>query len=395
VIEAVGETSLDTTFASFHLTASSINAVVSALGQLIVRVWDGITNLNPFQLLEAIISLQFNAMGKTSEVLASGIQSVATGVGSASSLALHRLSAANLSVNRTGSSSSLRGDGGLRRNRSREKVLNKKLLKKLSSINAAARVVSYTETGDDTGGLTKHAKHRVQRMMHYDVSLRPFRATVENSRTQAGYAGSPAIDPRNVVIDEATAPRGSPPRSFSYGSIHQIDTSSSSSSPNGSPFMCTPQSFPPTPNSRQMVLARGSRFADDIVFLARDRLRLHRGVESENERTREMANALREGKRLAVFDAKDVGNGIELTCGQHIATKVSNMLYASARSMVPVLRNCYVYFEMAVLPRPDAAPQTTMATLSIGLATEEMPPNTLVGAWQGSVGLCSTGTLLS
>jgi hypothetical protein len=34
-------------------------------------------------------------------------------------------------------------------------------------------------------------------------------------------------------------------------------------------------------------------------------------------------------------------------------------------------------------------------TLSIGLATAEMPPNTLVGAWQGSAGLCSTGQILA
>lgn len=40
------------------------------------------------------------------------------------------------------------------------------------------------------------------------------------------------------------------------------------------PFMCTPQSFPPTPISRANVMARTSQFADDILFLARDQLRL-------------------------------------------------------------------------------------------------------------------------
>ena len=35
-----------------------------------------------------------------------------------------------------------------------------------------------------------------------------------------------------------------------------------------------------------------------------------------------------------------------------------------------------------------------MTTLSIGLATEEMPNNTLVGTWQGSCGLCTTGQIL-
>ena len=38
--------------------------------------------------------------------------------------------------------------------------------------------------------------------------------------------------------------------------------------------MCTPQSFPPTPVSRAHVLARTSKFSDDLLFLARDQLRL-------------------------------------------------------------------------------------------------------------------------
>lgn len=38
--------------------------------------------------------------------------------------------------------------------------------------------------------------------------------------------------------------------------------------------------------------------------------------------------------------------------------------------------------------------QTMMTTLSVGLSTEEMPNNTLVGAWQGSCGLCTTGQIL-
>ena len=63
--------------------------------------------------------------------------------------------------------------------------------------------------------------------------------------------------------------------------------------------------------------------------------------------------------------------------------------------MVPVLRNCYAYFEMTVLPRANVALPTSMATLSIGLSTLEMPLNTLVGAWKGSVGLCTTGQILT
>lgn len=163
-----------------------------------------------------------------------------------------------------------------------------------------------------------------------------------------------------------------------------------------SPFMCTPQSFPPTPHSRQLVIAQRSQFSDDVVFIARDRLRIHDGLKSEDERTRERSRALEVEKRLAVFACKDLSCGIDLTCGRHIATKVGHMYYASTRSMIPILRSCFVYFEFTVLPQTvhNSLIPGHAATLAIGLSTEEMPPNTLVGAWQGSVGLCTTGQIL-
>lgn len=77
-----------------------------------------------------------------------------------------------------------------------------------------------------------------------------------------------------------------------------------------------------------------------------------------------------------------------------VATKVGNLLYCSSRSMVPILRNCFVYFEMTVLRHSSGVLQTSMATLSFGLSTKEMPSTTLVGAWKGSVGLCTTGQIL-
>jgi hypothetical protein len=121
-------------------------------------------------------------------------------------------------------------------------------------------------------------------------------------------------------------------------------------------------------------------------------LRVHDGLASHDERTRARSMALENGKRLAIFASDDVG--IELSCGRHIATKVGNMYYASARSMVPVLRNCYVYTEFTVLPRPGIPLKAAVASISIGVSTQEMPPNTLVGAWQGSVGLSTLGQIL-
>jgi hypothetical protein len=133
--------------------------------------------------------------------------------------------------------------------------------------------------------------------MHYDVSLRPFVATVQvpvsGTEIRFGLARE-----NNPLQQDASS------SSFS---------SNSADSPNGSPFMCTPQSFPPTPHSRSMVMARGGRFADDVVYMARDCLRLHDGLESENEKTREMSKLLREGKRLAVFSAEGISSGVELS----------------------------------------------------------------------------------
>jgi hypothetical protein len=295
LLGAFREVTLDSSFATVRITSTTVNGIVNAIIHILVQIWNEITNFDPLGFAHMIITRPFNMMGKTTEVVVSGIQSVATGMGSASSIALHRLSA------NYPSTSSLMGSQGNQRNfRSpQSKAMSKKLLRKLSSLNSAASVISYTELDDNNGGLSRHAKSRVQRMMHYDVSLRPFVATVKLQETFKRDL--------SVVAD---------------GSDSNLAVGSSSSSPLESPFMCTPQSFPPTPASRRMVLARGTRFADDVVFLARDQLRVHDGLGSSNERTREMAEALKQGKRLAVFDADDASAGIDLTCGQHVRVTI-------------------------------------------------------------------------
>ena len=76
-------------------------------------------------------------------------------------------------------------------------------------------------------------------------------------------------------------------------------------------------------SSRHYYFEKGCRFTENVIFLARDQLRVERGLENINEQTRAMSKALQEGARLAVFDAAaDAGGGIALSCGQHIATKV-------------------------------------------------------------------------
>ena len=258
-------------------------------------------------------------------------------------------------------------------------------------MDSVSTLLAYSERSGEEA-LSKHSKKRAQRMMHYNVSFQPFTATI--------HPKSPARS--NKMIHNV---------SFDLSSIRSVDVnergddgsvSEESLNSSGSIFMRTPTSFPPTPTSRLYYFERGSRFTENVIFLARDQLRVERGLENRNEQTRAMSSALREGSRLAVFDAADAGGGgIALSCGQHIATKVGNALYCSTRSMIPVMRNSYVYFEISVSPPPstDASGNLVnndgaMATLSIGLSTLEMPLNTLVGAWKGSVGLCSTGQIL-
>ena len=266
---------------------------------------------------------------------------------------------------------------------------NKKLYRKLSKIDTTSKVISYLEREDEA--LTQHAKKRVQRMMHYHVSLRPFVATVTLSPLQQQQ--QQPFENYDLSLEN-----NSIMKSFhSYSSEQEEEEEGEES-----PFMCSPKSFPQTPSSRAHVMARGSRFTEDVVFLARDHLRVEEGMTSCNDQTRAMANALKEGSRLALFNAADASQDIVLSCGQHCATKVgANDLYSSVRGMIPVLRNRYVYFEMSVASPPPTIfqskqhPMLYQSSLCIGLSTLDMPLNTLVGATKKSLGLCTTGQILS
>ena len=86
VVGAAHETVLDTSFAGLTLGLRGLNGLVQAVLSFMQEIWHRITTFDPLAVVDAILSLEFNA---ASEALVSGIQSVATGVGSA---ALQRLS---------------------------------------------------------------------------------------------------------------------------------------------------------------------------------------------------------------------------------------------------------------------------------------------------------------
>jgi len=88
------EITLDVSFATVNITVMALDASV----HVVMNVWDGVTRFNPLTFVNGIITRPFSMMGMTTEVVVSGIQSVADGVGSASSIALNRLNRSPLST---------------------------------------------------------------------------------------------------------------------------------------------------------------------------------------------------------------------------------------------------------------------------------------------------------
>jgi hypothetical protein len=77
-------TSMEVTQASISLTTISADFIIGHLAAVIHQALDILSeNVNPFTLLGNILRFQRKAMGKTGEAIVTGIQSVATGVGSA------------------------------------------------------------------------------------------------------------------------------------------------------------------------------------------------------------------------------------------------------------------------------------------------------------------------
>jgi len=377
IAESVCDLSLETLFATGKIGLFTIDKCINVLCSTVLSILDVLTSFNPFHIFEHVINLQPGSHDYARKEAGTGGNPLDSKVCLIGNIML--LVCSNL----------FRAEA--KQHVSCLSCIMLQLFRRLHKMDSVSTLLAYSERSGEEA-FSKSKKKRAQRMMHYNVSFQPFTATI--------HPKSPAKS--NKMRHNV---------SFELSSLRSVDMSErgddaslseESLNSSGSIFMRTPTSFPPTPTSRLYYFERGSRFTENVIFLARDQLRVERGLDNQNEQTRAMSSALREGSRLAVFDAADAGGGgIALSCGQHIATKVGNVLYCSTRSMIPVMRNSYVYFEISVSPPPsmDASGnnvnnQVTVATLSIGLSTLEMPLNTLVGAWKGSVGLCSTGQIL-
>ena len=358
IFEGILDINFNTFLAVQHVTSTSFHMLVSSTFSLIGTFWREICALRPSTLFDVICDLHYGAMGRTSEAFDHTCQSA--------SAAIHMIrghSSHGLSVRGNGQYSSRSSlFGGFRRSESNRNI-NEKLVRKLSKIDSTSRVLSYMEWEEDKV-LSQKAKAKVQRMMHYEVSLRPFVATVSVAgvtRTQQNRSAYKRLNDIGLV-DHHDFSLSTFDSQLGTGDAFESDEYSNSADTNeetltslscvtsDSPFMCTPKSFPVTPSSRKAVMARTTRFSEDVIYLARDQLRVESALVSHDSRTRNLAKSLREYRRLAVFNAADTASGILLTLGQHCATKVGNVLYCSTRSMIPILRNDYVYFEMSIAP---------------------------------------------
>ena len=369
-IESVLEVSVNTSISIYKITEQSLFYIIDLLTKLLQPIWNMLESLyvNPYELLNAITNFyKNNIFGKEAIVIKS---TSGASFSQHDDISIHSIQTAH--------------------SKEQKHVLSAKLFsklqKRLQMDISTSRVISYIEGEEEM--MNEHAKMRVQRMMHYNVSLRPFVAKVIVNDNRS-IKQEPSI---RTLLNTSSSNIQPQINAASSNSLH---TAISKQTNESSPFMQTPSSFPPSPSSRSLVMDRSTRFAEDVLFLARTQLRNENNRCSEDARTRAMANALHDGCRFAIWNAMDTNSSVVLNCGQHVATKVSgSVLYGSSRSMVPLLRNCFVYFEISILSSNTYSSPSGMASLCLGLSTLDMPLNTLVGAWKSSIGLCTTGQIL-
>ncbi len=251
--------------------------------------------------------------------------------------------------------------GGHQEHWMEDKYLDTNEMKSLKRKTGTSLLLCYAEAPKAFSCSDSKNIDHVRRKLIYDIPLNPFQATVEQP-----YDSSEHTSDNDCDHDETSA--------VTMQELHEIET---------------PVSIPQSPNRRAMAMNYSSILSDDVVYLARARLRLDENLTSEDTTTRVTADFLKRQYRLAVLNPRGTAGNIALSCGQHCATKIGPALYSSIRSMVPVLRNRYVFCQFSIVARELSA-----LSLSIGLCTSDMPENTLVGTWKHSVGFSSTGQIL-
>ena len=98
IVESTCDLSVATIYATSIISTTIVGNVLHTILDTILYTCDVVSQFNPLCIVDAILSAKRHAVGKTGDVLVSGIQSVATGVGSVSNAALNRLSRSGLAV---------------------------------------------------------------------------------------------------------------------------------------------------------------------------------------------------------------------------------------------------------------------------------------------------------
>ena len=236
---------------------------------------------------------------------------------------------------------------------------------------------------------------RIRRVMHFQIPLHPFEATVRLPPESAQAAVPPwSRSTSGGSVGGGSQNRGQDETTSSYAHLSSA----------------TPRSIPVSPLARKRVQLAFSNFSDDVLYQARDRLRQERAVTLTGEHDLPVPR----------FNAHDCHEDIYLSCGRHCASKLGTGMYRSVRVSVPLPKNRFVYFEMVLQQgrtplrvANQSAPSALQserrsssflgsdastsncsasdragidASVCIGLSTRLMPLNTLVGASKHSVG---------
>lgn len=139
-------------------------------------------------------------------------------------------------------------------------------------------------------------RDRANKYMHHYIPLHTFRATVRSKSQKRSYFGL-------------------------RGDETDIET------------LCSPASFPSTPCSLAKVLTRSSGRVDDVMYMARDKLRMNESYKSTDSVSKTIASEARQSGKVsaAAFDPVFVSNGLYLSSGNHCAQKLGSGLCNSCR----------------------------------------------------------------
>lgn len=244
----------------------------------------------------------------------------------------------------------------------------------------------------------------MRRMMHYDIPTYPFVASVKIHS------------------------RGTTPQRTRANTMHSEWSEAGS---------VTPGSFPPSPESRATCISRSFDRVDNVVFHARDKLRMEvLACESSSEGVRRTASKLLSVEKFGTFDTQHTSPHMKLSYGNHCASRQTygclsaaairsgvpqpvSPVTCSTRASLSVRRNCFVYVEFFMRAAKtssgagndkssDASRNasgeglglseecTTGSfgnTFSVGLASSRFPVDAEVGTRHVSVGLSASGCL--